>query len=157
MFRFISKECEIYRVGEGVVLDVTDLTDVRGQFELLLGTLGSTVLGFYFNVRPGGLMIEVDSAVTLTAVTGTASLSTTAINCKGYSQCALRVKTASGGTADIGILSLTAYGATNPRSTKGKYIRLDATATSGSDSSDDGLGAEGGGAGGIFGVPPDSP
>lgn len=149
MWRSVSKECEINVTGEGVTIDCSDMSEIRGQFELLLGTLGSTVLGFFFNVRPGGLLIEVTPATTLTAVTGTSSLSTTSINCKGYAQCMLRVTTPHGSAGNIGILTLSGYSEKALQNSAKTYIPLDSSPARQAEIRDE---LEGGG--GVSGVPP---
>lgn len=149
MFRWIAKEVELNRVGEGVVMDCCDLTEVRGQVELKLGTIGGAVCKIYANVRPGGAFTELASS-TITGV----GLLTTSLNVKAYAQCAIRVSTASGSADDWGILSLAGWSEHCSQKERGKYIAADATAVGGRRPEDDGVFGQGGDGGGVSGVPP---
>jgi len=71
---------------------------------------------------------------------------------KAYSQCAIKVTTASGSADDWGILSLAGWSEHCSQKEHGKYIAADATAIGGRRTEDDGVFGVDDGSGGVSGT-----
>ena len=133
--------------GEGIEMDCTDFTHVRGQVFVVTGDTTALVVGFKFHCHPQGIgrPLENGTADRLTGLTGSGTISSTAIDVRGFARVRMEVVTATASTGALGIFSMCAY---TPNTAFGE-LRYGSGGGSAPGGSAPGGGNGGGGSGGI--------
>lgn len=99
--------------GEGIELDCTDLTHVRGQIMILTGDTTGLIIGFKYSVSPKrqGTLYENGTADRFTGLTATGgTVSSSAIDVRGFGRIRMEVITAaSTASVALGLMSMLGY------------------------------------------------
>lgn len=111
MYRSIANTVRLDVTGEGIEMDCSDLTHVRGSIFPVTGDTTGLVVGFKFACTPEriGPMLENGTADRLTGVTVTGTVSSSAIDVRGFARVRMEVVTKVSTTDSLAVFAIMGY------------------------------------------------